>query len=599
MGFPGVTYGSTKTTLTGKSYDYSCPKTIGFYQLNRTMRKIGNVVNTYVMVGNANAPTPLYDVDTSTWTDDDWSNSENLKKVADSLYLNNDNELFNDIDAFPLPESIQSIINTDYPFMKASKDAAYGWDNTRKKWIWKTLRVMNQAYHLSKTKNDDYLGIRTVLGYVSPYKTTNIVFGKREGWADLAKAWTDYKDSGYIVKETSSGDQLTKYLYILAVPFSGNAEAPGWRTAWSDWGSDPKKTADGETYAQKFKNHIVNKIIKPKVFGLNESDPLPAYWVEQIHLYSTTGVDVPSEHLDEWTPLSEQGKQWIDNHLCHMSQWGSAARRSEGKVCKFTLNENSVELIGVTIVQNRGESGTEFKSGYMSSSYHAALMSSIISGKSLAVQYSKWTNYSYAWTSSPYDFVTITYRDSNGNPTGTLKVITHPNKFVNSSKAGVKAKQVLVDGGYILSSYKVRSALFNQNPNIDIPQYWVDAIKYHAYKTYRPAWSVNRISTGKSMFSNPAIVRFVKKFYDSLKKALPLMLGYRYQSQILSKFVNKDGMSVVDYENENNNVVMKSIPVMDASDLNNVFNASFQGGNFRSGKKFPYDHCVVDLNPSD
>jgi hypothetical protein len=91
----------------------------------------------------------------------------------------------------------------------------------------------------------------------------------------------------------------------------------------------------------------------------------------------------------------------------------------------------------------------------------------------------------------------------------------------------------------------------------------------------------------------------VKEFYDSLKAALPLMLGYRYQSQLLSKFVNKAGKSVVDYEDADNNVVMKSLPVMDIENLSTLFNASFSGGNFYSGKKFPYDQCVIDLNPTN
>ena len=46
--------------------------------------------NIYLMVSDANAPSTLYDVDVSNWTEADWAVEDNVKKVARSIYMYND-----------------------------------------------------------------------------------------------------------------------------------------------------------------------------------------------------------------------------------------------------------------------------------------------------------------------------------------------------------------------------------------------------------------------------------------------------------------------------------------------------------------------------
>lgn len=69
----------------------------------------------------------------------------------------------------------------------------------------------------------------------------------------------------------------------------------------------------------------------------------------------------------------------------------------------------------------------------------------------------------------------------------------------------------------------------------------------------------------KTLFLNRTILEFVYNFYKNIKLAMPSLLGYRFQNQIMSQYTNKSGRSVIDYEDEENSVVMKSLPIMDVS----------------------------------
>ena len=76
------------------------------------------------------------------------------------------------------------------------------------------------------------------------------------------------------------------------------------------------------------------------------------------------------------------------------------------------------------------------------------------------------------------------------------------------------------------------------------------------------------------------IVKFIKKFYDNLKKAMPGLMSYRVQNEIFAQFTNKNNKSIVDYEDPENTIVAKAIPVMNVSGLKDLFAGSFNGGNF-------------------
>lgn len=93
-----VTFNDGVTTISSfLNCKYYVPKTVGFYQLRNTMTEVTEPVNTYMFVSDANAPVPVYDVDVSKWSDDDWNKKENALKVANSLFLWHNSDLFDAI----------------------------------------------------------------------------------------------------------------------------------------------------------------------------------------------------------------------------------------------------------------------------------------------------------------------------------------------------------------------------------------------------------------------------------------------------------------------------------------------------------------------
>lgn len=83
-----------------------------------------------------------------------------------------------------------------------------------------------------------------------------------------------------------------------------------------------------------------------------------------------------------------------------------------------------------------------------------------------------------------------------------------------------------------------------------------------------------------------AVVRFAYEFYKRLQTAMPGLMAYRYQNQIFGEFTNSANRSIIDYEDEENTVVAKAIPVMNIENLKDIFSDSFGSGNFSGDRKF-------------
>ena len=75
------------------------------------------------------------------------------------------------------------------------------------------------------------------------------------------------------------------------------------------------------------------------------------------------------------------------------------------------------------------------------------------------------------------------------------------------------------------------------------------------------------------------------------------MLGYRYNTQIFDQMTNAYGKKVTDYDDQENTVIFKAIPIMDVNSIKDTFFDSFGDGNFQGGRQFGKGNCVVDLNP--
>lgn len=138
------------------------------------------------MVGNANAPTPLYDVDTSEWKDSDWKTEANLKKVADSIYMAMDSDFFKPIEGLALPKITVKNGETETELSWPSGITTF-----------KDLVESNAKYHGSQVGKSDvetlfrsapsYRGVVASLGLHNPYTTNNVIYAYRKDWDKLWK----------------------------------------------------------------------------------------------------------------------------------------------------------------------------------------------------------------------------------------------------------------------------------------------------------------------------------------------------------------------------------------------------------------------------
>lgn len=167
-----------------KWVNYKALNTIGYYQLRNTLTQIDDPVNLYLMVSDANAPVKLYETNSASSTEE----------IANSIFLCNDDRMFEDMDETPLPANIHTIISGFDPPDKFKNNG---------KWTWRLLRHSNCIYHKNRTLNKlvDGIGshesnaIRTIFGLDNPYRKTTIVFSKRDGWSTLASKFKGRKGS--------------------------------------------------------------------------------------------------------------------------------------------------------------------------------------------------------------------------------------------------------------------------------------------------------------------------------------------------------------------------------------------------------------------
>ncbi len=111
-------------------------------------------MNLYLFVSDANAPLPLYDIDTSSWSDAQWANPENVERVAKSIFLYGNEELVDDIqnDA-PLPPHINRKL-LKYLSQRESNhwvaNQGNPWSEEGGYFTWKALIETNNLYHKNR-----------------------------------------------------------------------------------------------------------------------------------------------------------------------------------------------------------------------------------------------------------------------------------------------------------------------------------------------------------------------------------------------------------------------------------------------------------------
>lgn len=196
--FPGITYkpkgasgGFTRNTF--RSCKYWVPKTVGFYQLRNTFAKLDEPFNTYMFVSDANAPVPVYDIDTSDKDDAWWEDKDNALSVANSLFLYQDFKLFDVIGNIEIQGDFGKAL------YKCWTGNEFG-DKSKFK-TWRNLLRSNLGWHFgniaySKIASDAKLrqpssghDICAVFQSLNnPYTNTNIVLATRSNYANFKKA---------------------------------------------------------------------------------------------------------------------------------------------------------------------------------------------------------------------------------------------------------------------------------------------------------------------------------------------------------------------------------------------------------------------------
>jgi len=359
--------------------------------------------------------------------------------------------------------------------------------------------------------------------------------------------------------------------------------------------------------------------------------------------------------------LSAKAREFIDKHLCPLTVWDDKNRRKKTedypfrRMGKYTLTEESIELMAVCLCvvykKKKNEETGEWPedwtlagSNFAGTCYPmfinkmcSALSPSVYGSGATSTSGTSWIrslkvrDYSppteidckYAWTKEPLDYITITYRHMEGEGedqrevvTGHMKIIVHQENIAKTSSGLITSAAVCATKNKVLtcnpapaSEFKTRYGDVGAYATITdawagpaYPPYWKFALtKIAIANSTKSDKNVGTYSEAKDIWSHTKLVNFVKTFYTDFKKALPILMGYRWQHQVFDEMTNSSGRSLTDYEDEENTVIVKSIPVMDVTGLKEVFYESFMSGsgvgNLSDGKKFSYKYAVIDLLP--
>lgn len=344
--------------------------------------------------------------------------------------------------------------------------------------------------------------------------------------------------------------------------------------------------------------------------GDNEWE-MPVNWAEYVANYSWTGYEsVEEQNAAKAKPstyhkvIGEVGRAWIDKHLCPLRYRGSNDRKNQGKMCKWNLTQDSIEQVGIVFnarysqVEEDGQTVWRHHStrkDVVESKYQYAELTEILSSESICIRRDWTRRNSHIWTTTPIDYVTITY-ERDGHTTGSLKIVVMNEGYQFTTSGQCTGSAMVPVMNYIMNmaAKELRSTLIDITTTNwqDYPFTWDRAIAKKASSAGEPGVS------SETNWKESGNIDAVYKLYQNIEKAMPLLLSYRYYSEIFSLYSNGRKFSLVDYDNDENVVIAKPLPVMNASNLYEIFSSSFaQGGNFNTGKTFLYTHCVIDLDP--
>ena len=239
-------------------------------------------------------------------------------------------------------------------------------------------------------------------------------------------------------------------------------------------------------------------------------------------------------------------------------------------MCKYNLNESSSELVAVKFANSDPTGNIEdmiplFITDICSSEsmcfYTQKPYDTNILGEKTYVNQRN-CNTNHIWTKEPLDYVTVTYRNINESYTGTLKIITVEDHIVTGA-GHTDDKTVLAknngcihpfiqsgnvggdDDRAVYATMMGKTSTTNNYPNV-----WLDAVRmYESSKEQRDSIdTVYKNSEYITIWTSNC--QYVRQFYSNLKTAMPLLMGYRWHTQIFSQLTNSSGRSVTDFSDE-------------------------------------------------
>lgn len=141
--------------------------------------------------------------------------------------------------------------------------------------------------------------------------------------------------------------------------------------------------------------------------------------------------------------------------MCPKSHWfndtKTKERRANGYMCRLNLTEDNCFIYFVKLS----------KAGKITAISKAVNITEIASGESFRAVNDFWRHSSFAWDKTMLDITTITYRDADGKPTGTLKIITSPYEFKDISKESI-GTEIGIDENLSITHESMIDALLTQ-----------------------------------------------------------------------------------------------------------------------------------------
>ena len=290
---------------------------------------------------------------------------------------------------------------------------------------WHFKNIGGGKYEVADAKK-----LNVIFGLENPYDRINIVFSYRSKFSDLGK------EDGWNLKTAAKNKYLgwnpstctfskkpndvivTYYPFLLGIPTDCEV-----MTAWTNKGSKWNELKiDGKVVVGANATFTSGLLAWIK-YNIGWGDSVPANdegeknsWIKKLWLYTLTGNDPTNA-------ISAAGKAWLDKHICPWGVRGQAARKNAGKMCRYTLTQENMELFGLMFYSQLEDGATAYYIESKTNNIYPCFITTLYSSKSYCVDYDASRNDSYVWIKRPHDYVTISYYKGGVN-TGSLKLIT-------------------------------------------------------------------------------------------------------------------------------------------------------------------------------